>query len=278
MKPGLNKLTLIAEDFAGNKGNRVINITRSVSAESDGEILAVGENKGKNYCLLIAAQNYQDPKISSLDGPISDAIKLKLILKNDYSFSQENIISLFNPELDDFKKTLLEIRNSLNPEDNLVIFYAGHGIWSEKDKTGYWFMTDSRYTDKTTWLNNKEVLEMIAKIPARHTLLISDACFSGSVFKSRAVSSKALNYKNFENKMTRVAITSGNDSEVPDKSVFMKYLVKALKENSDSSITAQKIFVNKIMELVMSESNTEPRYGTLELAGHIGGDFIFSKK
>jgi hypothetical protein len=28
----------------------------------------------------------------------------------------------------------------------------------------------------------------------------------------------------------------------------------------------------------MTETKTEPRYGTLELAGHIGGDYIFSKK
>ncbi|MBK8310298.1 MAG: hypothetical protein IPL04_04720 [Chitinophagaceae bacterium] len=27
-------------------------------------------------------------------------------------------------------------------------------------------------------------------------------------------------------KISRVAITSGNDTEVPDKSVFMKYLVR----------------------------------------------------
>ena len=38
------------------------------------------------------------------------------------------------------------------------------------------------------------------------------------------------------------------------------------------------MFIKQILEAVMTESKTEPRYGTLELAGHIGGDFIFSKK
>jgi hypothetical protein len=75
-----------------------------------------------------------------------------------------------------------------------------------------------------------------------------------------------------------VAITSGNDTEVPDESVFMKYLVKALTDNKEKYLTAQKMFINQIMEAVMTETKTEPRYGTLELAGHVGGDFIFSKK
>ena len=79
-------------------------------------------------------------------------------------------------------------------------------------------------------------------------------------------------------KISRVAITSGNDTEVPDKSVFMKYLVKALSENKEKYLTAQKMFINHIIESVMTETKTEPRYGTLELAGHVGGDFIFMKK
>ena len=81
-----------------------------------------------------------------------------------------------------------------------------------------------------------------------------------------------------QNKISRVAITSGNDTEVPDKSVFMHYLVKALSENKEKYLTAQKMFVNQIIEAVMTATNTEPRYGTLEMAGHIGGDYIFIRE
>jgi hypothetical protein len=58
----------------------------------------------------------------------------------------------------------------------------------------------------------------------------------------------------------------------------MKYLIKALSENKEKFLTAQKMFITQIIEAVMTESKTEPRYGTLELAGHVGGDFIFIKK
>ena len=120
---------------------------------------------------------------------------------------------------------------------------------------------------------------MIAELSSRHTLLITDACFSGSVFKTRGLGKDApAAMKEMDEKISRVAITSGNDTEVPDESVFMKYLVKALSENKEKYLTAQKMFINQIIEAVMTETKTEPRYGTLELAGHVGGDYIFSKK
>ena len=112
-----------------------------------------------------------------------------------------------------------------------------------------------------------------------NTLLITDACFSGSVFKTRGLNGDAPSaLRDMSEKISRVAITSGNDSEVPDESVFMKHLIRALSETKEKYFTAQKMFITQILEAVMSETKTEPRYGTLELAGHVGGDFIFVKK
>src|SRR5690606_19710314 len=124
------------------------------------------------------SQHYQDSAIPTLENPIADAVKLKLVLKNNYNFTESNIITLFNPAVDDLKRQLLELGNTLQPNDNLLIFYAGHGIWVERDRKGYWLLSDSKYKDVNTWLPNKDVLDLIAKLPSRHTLLITDACFS----------------------------------------------------------------------------------------------------
>lgn len=275
---GINKFEIVATDLAGNTSKQSFEIEKTATAVAVVPI-TVTEKQGKNYAVFIASQNYDDAAIPSLENPIADAIKLKLILKNSYNFTDENIYSLFNPQRDDFKKKFLELKEALQPEDNLVIFYAGHGIWVDKEKKGYWLLTDAQRNDINTWLPNKQVLDMIAELPSRHTLLITDACFSGSVFKSRGIGTDApAALKEMDNKITRVAITSGNDTEVPDVSIFMKYLVKALSENKDKYLSAQKMFITRIIEAVMTESKTEPRYGTLELAGHVGGDFIFSKK
>ena len=280
LNEGMNKVSIAATDLAGNRVEKFFDVERQIAkANASDEIVPVAETEGKNYCLLIAVQNYSDNNILSLTNPVADAIKLKLLFKNNYNFADENIITLFNPELNDVKRQLLELTYLLQPEDNLVIFYAGHGTWVEKEKKGYWLLTDAKRHDVNTWLPNKTVLDLIAKVPSRHTLLITDACFSGSVFKTRGLGKDAPTaMKEMDEKISRVAITSGNDTEVPDESVFMKYLIKALSENKDKYLTAQKMFINDIIEAVMTETKTEPRYGTLELAGHIGGDYIFSKK
>ncbi len=271
------KVTIRAMDLAGNVGEMQFEVSK-IQASGKAENAIVPVKSGKNYCLLIASQNYDDSSIPSLNNPIADAVKLKVLLKKDYNYLEENIVQLFNPSGSDIKKMLMELNGLLLPEDNLLIFYAGHGLWVEQEKKGYWLMTDSKLADKNTWLPNRVILDEIAKIQSRHTLLITDACFSGSVFKTRGINTSSEVAQEMENKITRVAITSGNDTEVPDESVFMKYLLKALSENKDKYLPSQKMFVNHILEAVITETKTEPRYGTLELAGHVGGDFVFNKK
>ncbi len=274
---GKNQIAVKATDLAGNTKEEVFEIEKSDVITND--IVEVTVKPGKNYALIIGAQNYDDTSIPSLENPVADGIKLKLILRTDYNFDNSNIHTLFNPGKLDLRKKFIEITDLLQPEDNLVIFYAGHGIWVDKEKKGYWLLTDAKRNDVNTWLANRDVLDMIAKIPSRHTLLITDACFSGSLFKTRSIGADApVPIREMSEKISRIAITSGNDTEVPDESVFMKYLVKALSENKEKYLTAQKMFITQIIEAVMTETKTEPRYGTLELAGHVGGDYIFIKK
>lgn len=276
LKEGINKFIVVATDFSGNAGEKTVEIKQGSSVSVSKPAI---EKEGKNYALLIGCQNYDDGNIPSLEDPIPDAVRLKLTLKNNYNFDEDNIFTLFNPEQSDLKKQFLEILEMIQPEDNLVIFYAGHGIWVEKEKKGYWLLTDAKLNDVNTWVPNKTVLDLIGRIPSRHTLLITDACFSGSVFRTRGLNTDMpAPIQQLNAKISRVAITSGNDTEVPDKSVFMKYLIKALAENKDKYLTAQKMFISQILEAVMTETKTEPRYGTLEASGHIGGDFIFTRK
>ncbi len=279
LSEGVNKIKITATDKAGNTAEQILELERKAKPEVKEDITPVVTKESKNYALLIAAQNYEDDAIPSLSNPVADAIKLKQLFKGNYSFSDDNIFTLFNPTVLDVKKTFAEIMEIIQPEDNIVIFYAGHGIWKENEKKGYWLLTDAKRNDVNTWFSNKLMLDLVAKLPSRHTLLITDACFSGSVFKSRSLGADAPQVmREMSEKVSRVAITSGNDSEVPDESVFMKYLVKALSDNKEKYLTAQKMFINHIIEAVMNETKTEPRYGTLELAGHVGGDYIFIKK
>src|SRR5258705_3625087 len=76
---------------------------------------------------------------------------------------------------------------------------------------------------------------------------------------------------------SRKAITSGNLSEVPDKSPFIEFLLKKLNENEDKYLPAQQLF-SRIFEPVSNNSSATPQFGVIQGAGDQGGDFIFIRK
>jgi hypothetical protein len=75
---------------------------------------------------------------------------------------------------------------------------------------------------------------------------------------------------------SRKAMTSGTLTTVPDKSVFVKYLVKNLETNTDPVISADEIFYNlKVAVINNSPNNQVPQYGVVHQSGDEGGDFLF---
>ena len=115
-------------------------------------------------------------------------------------------------------------------------------------------------------------------IHAKHTLLISDACFGGSIFKSRGVMGNLIQkIGEMYRYPSRRAMTSGNLSLVPDKSFFADYLIKRLNDNTDTFLPSQTLFY-RIYEPVTNNSPATPQFGVVQETGDEGGDFIFIRK
>lgn len=118
---------------------------------------------------------------------------------------------------------------------------------------------------------------------SRHTLLITDACFSGSIFKTQRKGADfeeadVLIQRLYETPIRR-AMTSGSLTTVPDQSAFLEYLIKQLRKNQDAFLPATDLFVaikNPIIRA--SQQNSLPQYSELNLADHSGGDFIFARR
>ena len=181
--------------------------------------------------LIIAEQDYKDENIDNLKFPIKDAEALKNVLINNYAFDTENIVFLKNPTRKDIFKALENLFQVSSEKDHLLIFYAGHGVYDANFKRGYWLPSDAEIGSKSSWMSNLDIKDYISNIKTKHTLLISDACFSGSIFEyNRDINTNATT-KAFEKllkKNARNAMTSGLDKPVPDESVFIKYLLKTL--------------------------------------------------
>lgn len=233
---------------------------------------------GKYYALLIGVSKYVDDRLN-LDNPVKDAQKIKKVLTENYSFEPDNAIVLENPTRGDIFSALYKLRNKITVNDNLFIFYAGHGYWDEKIKQGYWWPRDADASDPSNWLSNSDLREQLRGISSAHTLLVSDACFSGGLFRTRDPNMKtaSIDYQMLYKLPSRRAITSGTLTAVPDNSVFVEYFLKRLAQNTDPFLPAQQLF-NNLRLAVINNSATVPQEGVIAETGDEGGDFIFLKK
>jgi WD40 repeat protein len=233
----------------------------------------------KYYALLIGINDYQSEDLKDLDNPIKDAQSLYDVLVSKYTFDKENITFLKNPTHDEIASSLYGYSKNLTDKDNLLIFYAGHGWWDEKNQLGYWYPADASKNTPVNWFRNSELRDYITSIEAKHILLIADACFSGAIFKTRGVdfSDAPQNIKTLDERASRKAMTSGILEEVPDVSVFIKHLVDRLAENEEKYLASEFLFIS-FKASVMDNSTSIPQFGTIQNVGDKGGDFIFIHK
>ena len=166
----------------------------------------------------------------------------------------------------------------ITENDNLLIFYAGHGWWDEGSLIGYWLPSDADASIKTNWFRNSTLVDYLKEIDSKHTLLITDACFGGSIFKTRtAFPNKDKAFERLYDLPSRKAMTSGTLTEVPDRSSFTKYLIERLNDNEEEYLSSEQLF-SSFRIAVINNSDAIPQYGEIGNVGDQGGDFIFIKK
>ncbi len=269
---GLNTVRIEATDNLGNTATKDYDILCTYQYDID-------TKGGRFYALLIAENDYKDNNIPDLNNPVKDAKKLYDVLVNDYTFKPDDIFFLKNPTRSQIINTLDQLSSTLTDKDNLLIFYAGHGYWDEYKQIGYWLPSDANINDKSTWLRNSTIKDYIGAINTLHTLLITDACFSGSIFKTRAVTeaNAVVAYQKIYQLPSRKAMTSGTLKEVPDKSIFLQSLVLQLKANNKKYLPASELF-DRVRVAVLNNTPNVPQFGTIQNVGDQGGEFIFIHK
>jgi len=133
-----------------------------------------------------------------------------------------------------------QLRDVLQEDDSLVLFFAGHGHTrvEERSETGFIVPVDARRPDaKEYWsdyIRLSHWLEEIAELPARHILVILDSCHSGFALGEAARSFRdAVRYqKDLTHRRSRKVITSAQREQsaidggpVPGHSLFTGTLI-----------------------------------------------------
>ena len=276
-----NPRAISAVDKLGNSSSAKFSITANQvkAVENAADIIIPVETSPVYHAILIGEEDYKDPKIADLENPVKDAKELGAILQSHYTFAAENIDTLFNKSREDIMQTIVQKCNSLRENDNLLIFYAGHGI-AEKDQfgdvEGYWIPSSARSGLTASYISADDINKAIKRSRGKHILVVADACFSGSFTRGVGLGSSAGIEKQYA-VQSRKVMASGNMEPVPDNSRFLYYLKKSLQSNSEKYMSAKKLF-DSFYEAIINNSDTLPQYAAIKNAGDEGGEFIFIKK
>lgn len=174
----------------------------------------------------------------------------------------------------------------LHPDDNLVLFYAGHGgmrthvLGNQTVKTAYLIPFDAS-EKAATWIELDAWLRAVALLPARHILVVVDACHSGialgSIIKWRDIG-KANDepLSTLRARRSRRIITSAlEDQKVMDcgpvhgHSLFTGCLIEALthglRQDGDRVVTGSQLGLY-IQQRVATFPNSQqtPDFGTFD--------------
>jgi len=235
--------------------------------------------KRNYYALIIGINDYKDERIVDLENPVPDAKELRDVLLKHYDFKDENTQLLSNPTRSMIIDSFDALSQKAGERDQVLIFYAGHGLWDERLSQGFWLPADASINSKAQWLSNSTIRDYISGIRAKHILLITDACFSGSIFRERAVNTNSKAILEMYKLPSRKAMTSGALKTVPDKSVFISYLIKSLINNEQPFLSSEELFQSFKIAVINNSANGQvPQYGPIGQVGDEGGDFIFLRQ
>ena len=167
-----------AFDFTlvGPKSNAssVSGVSEAVSNASSKHVWPTGLKTGKRWLLAIGNQNYQN--YPDLAASIDDAEALAEVLASNYGFQTK---VLRDASKLDLLLALDEIRLTAGADDDIIVYFAGHGELS--GASGSWVPSDGALNQANTWLPKKVVSDMLATMPARNVLVLADSCYAGTL-------------------------------------------------------------------------------------------------
>lgn len=234
--------------------------------------------KGKNYLFTIGIDKYEH--WPTLQCAVKDVKDFTNLLIDRYQFDEKNVITLHDKKatekniLTGFRKLVGEITE----EDNLVIYFSGHGHYDEVTKTGYWIPVDAHQGEENEYefINTAIIVDRLKNINSLHTFLIVDACFSGTLVTQIRATPRSERYK------SRRVFTSGREEVVEDgpeggNSPFASGILNYLKKNTEKYIAASRLILD-VREYVEKQARQTPTDARLVNADDQGGDFVFYLK
>jgi TPR repeat protein len=252
---------------------------------------------GHHYVVAIGIDHYQNWPV--LSTAVNDAVGFAKLLTSQFGFeygaeplteknaTRDSIDSLIDDDL----------RAKLRPEDDLVIFFAGHGttrndkVGDQTQSVGFLVPYEARAPGQnehwSDYINIEELLRVVSTLPSQHVLVILDSCHSGMALGARFTSNRA--DTRFQQDMLRavsrkVISSAGGDQLAADTgpvtghSLFTGILIQGLTSGKADAfgqgfITATQLGAYAQHEVGVAQGSRQtPLFGAFDLDA--GGELI----
>lgn len=241
---------------------------------------------GDYYALVIGNNQYLN--LPDLSTAANDATAVAQLLKDKYGFKIE---VLLNADRYSILSALNKYRETLTENDNLLIYYAGHGELDATNQRGHWLPVDAEADSTANWISNVAITDILNVMSAKHILVIADSCYSGAMTRSSLArlpagmsnQARVKWFKAMAKTRTRAVLTSGGVEPVLDAgggehSVFAQAFLQVLRDN-DEILEGWRLY-RAVREEVKRAAlafrvDQEPQYAPIQYAGHEAGEFLF---
>jgi len=236
----------------------------------------------KRIAALIGINNYI--KCQRLEGAVSDAHRLKNTLTK-IGFNQ--FFELYNRDATRYNILNLlgeELPKSVNKEDLVVIYFAGHGqteTLPDGSKRGYIVPVDAEIESVfSSAISMRQLRDLANRSLAKHVLYVMDSCYSGlGLVRGESISPRTPGYIAKITKLRAVQmITAGMEGEQAveknGRGLFTSFFIRALEGeadlNTDGFVTVSELGAYLRPQVtIASDSKQTPQVGSLEGSGEI---------
>ena len=245
---------------------------------------------GRYYALLIGNAEYE--QMEDLQTPLNDIARAGEILRDKYGFTVFTLDDGNNVEM---MQAINNLASVLKEEDNLLIFFAGHGsrLARGEGELGYWLPSNAERPPRNTfWVSNEFLTGHLARLSAKRVLVVADSCYAGLLAGEPSLSLMGTDNPQYANpeflefklsKRARLLLSSGGDSPVLDQgrnghSIFASAFLDALESNT-GLLSSPQLYL-QVRDRVSSAASArgfvqQPELKSIRAAGHEVGDFFF---
>lgn len=210
-----------------------------IKSEVDRNIPTTNTKNPNTFVLIIANEHYS--QVAAVPFALNDGNIFREYCIKTLGIGEKHIKYLSDATGNQIKAGVNWLANLTEAfeEPQIIVYYAGHGIPDEANKSAYLLPVDGSGTDVTTGYKLDNLYTTLGKMPASQITVFMDACFSGSKREDGMIASArgvALRVKSGvpQGNMVVFSAAQGDETAYPNREqqhgLFTYYLLKKLQE------------------------------------------------